>query len=170
VTRQTRTVTVLFTDVVGSTELLPALGPEAAEQLRHRHFGDMRGALAVHRGREVKTLGDGCLATFDGPARAIRCGWALASAARANDLEVRVGLHSGEVELMGSDVGGIAVHIAARVGELATAGEVLVSGTVKDLVAGSGIEFADRGTRALKGLPDEWRLLAAVCPPDDTSR
>src|SRR5919204_2033262 len=114
------------------------------------------------RGREVKTLGDGCLATFDGPARAIRCGHAIAQAARSSGLEVRVGVHSGEVELIDDDVGGIAVHIAARLGDIAAAGEVLASSTVKDLVAGSGIRFEDRGTTRLRGIPDEWRLFAAA--------
>ena len=122
----------------------------------------MRRELARFRGREVKTLGDGCLATFDGPARAIRCGGAIAEAARSPGLEVRIGLHCGEVELIEDDVGGIAVHIAARVGALAGAGEVLVTSTVKDLVAGSGIQFADRGAKQLKGIPDEWRLFAAA--------
>jgi class 3 adenylate cyclase len=110
----------------------------------------------------VKTLGDGHLATFDGPARAIRCGAAIAEAARAGGLEVRIGLHSGEVEVMDEDVGGIAVHIAARVGALAGAGEVLCTSTVKDLVAGSGIPFDERGEHQLKGIPDEWRLFAAA--------
>ncbi len=122
----------------------------------------MRRELERFRGREVKTLGDGYLATFDGPARAIRCGRAIAEAARSLGLEVRIGLHCGEVELMGEDVGGIAVHIAARVGALAAGGEVLVSSTVKDLVAGSGIQFADRGAKQLKGIPDEWRLFAVA--------
>ena len=121
----------------------------------------MRSELTRFRGREVKTLGDGSLATFDGPARAIRCGQAIAQAARSSGLEVRIGLHAGEVELMGEDVGGIAVHIAARVGALAAPGEVLVSSTVKDLVAGSGITFEDQGTKQLKGISDEWRLFAA---------
>ena len=107
-------------------------------------------------------MGDGCLATFDGPARAIRCGQAITEAARASGLDARIGLHCGEVELIGEDVGGIAVHVAARVAALADAGEVLVSSTVKDLVAGSGIRFADRGARHLKGIEDEWRLFAAV--------
>jgi class 3 adenylate cyclase len=110
----------------------------------------------------VKTLGDGSLATFDGPARAIQCGQAIAETARAQELEVRIGLHTGEVEVIDDDVGGIAVHIAARVGALAAAGEVLVTSTVKDLVAGSGITFEDRGAQQLKGIPDEWRLYAAA--------
>jgi class 3 adenylate cyclase len=118
----------------------------------------VRGELERFRGREVKSLGDGSLATFDGPARAIRCGGAIAETVRSIGLEVRIGLHSGEVEVMDEDIGGIAVHIAARVGALAGAGEVLVTSTVKDLVAGSGITFADRGAQQLKGIPDEWRL------------
>jgi len=113
-------------------------------------------------GREVKTLGDGFLATFDGPARAIRCGRAIVEAARPLGLEVRVGLHSGEVELIGDDIGGIAVHLAARVGALAPPGQVQCSSSVKDLVAGSGIEFVDRGAQRLKGIPDEWRLFTAT--------
>ncbi len=122
----------------------------------------MRRELGRFSGREVKTLGDGYLATFDGPARGIRCGRAIDEAARSLGLEVRIGLHCGEVELMGEDVGGIAVHIAARIGALAGAGEVLVSSTVKDLVAGSGIQFVDRGAKQLKGIPDEWRLFAVA--------
>ncbi len=113
-----------------------------------------------HRGREVKTAGDGFLATFDGPARAIHCAQAIADRLRALDLAVRAGLHTGEIELMGDDVGGIAVHIAARVATLAHPSEVLVSSTVKDLVAGSGIQFVDRGRHKLKGVPDDWRLFA----------
>ena len=112
----------------------------------------------------MKTLGDGYLATFDGPARAIRGGRAIADAGRSIGLEVRIGLHCGEVEVMEEDVGGIAVHIAARVGALAAGGEVLVTSTVKDLVAGSGIEFEDRGAKQLKGISDEWRLFAARGP------
>src|SRR3954452_1071351 len=154
--------TVMFTDIVGSTERASELGDARWREMLAAHQESVRGELSRFRGREVKTLGDGHLATFDGPARAIRCGAAIAQTARAADLEVRVGLHSGEVEVMDEDVGGIAVHIAARVGALAGAGEVLVSSTVKDLVAGSGIGFEDRGTRPLKGIPDEWRLFAAA--------
>jgi class 3 adenylate cyclase len=153
--------TVMFTDLVGSTERAAKLGDARWRELLSAHQAAVRRELARFRGREVKTLGDGCLATFDGPARAIRCGHAIAEAARSSALEVRIGLHSGEVELMEDDVGGIAVHIAARVGALAAAGEVLVSSTVKDLVAGSGIRFVDRGTKHLKGISDEWRLFAA---------
>src|SRR5437763_4108569 len=153
--------TVMFTDIVGSTERATELGDARWRELLAAHQAAVRRELMRFRGSEVKTLGDGCLATFDGPARAIRCGQAIAQGARSGGLEVRVGLHSGEVELMDDDVGGIAVHIAARVGALAGPDEVLVSSTVKDLVAGSGIPFADRGTHRLKGIDDEWRLFAA---------
>jgi pimeloyl-ACP methyl ester carboxylesterase len=154
--------TVMFTDMVGSTERAAELGDARWRDLLSGHQAAVRRELMRFRGREVKTLGDGCLATFDGPARAIRCGAAIAEAARSSGLEVRIGLHSGEVELMEEDVGGIAVHIAARIGALAAAGEVLVSSTVKDLVAGAGIRFVDRGAKHLKGIPDEWRLFAAA--------
>jgi pimeloyl-ACP methyl ester carboxylesterase len=153
--------TLMFTDIVGSTERAAELGDARWRELLSAHQDVVRRELTRFRGREVKTLGDGCLATFDGPARAIRCGHAIAQAAGSLGLAVRVGLHSGEVELMEEDVGGIAVHIAARVGALAAPGEVLVSSTVKDLVAGSGIAFVDRGTQQLKGISDEWRLFAA---------
>ena len=153
--------TVMFTDIVGSTERAAQLGDARWRELLSAHQAAVRGALTRFRGREVKTLGDGSLATFDGPARAIRCGHAISEAARSSGLEVRIGLHSGEVELMGDDVGGIAVHIASRIGALAAADEVLVSSTVKDLVAGSGIRFADRGTKQLKGISDERRVFAA---------
>jgi pimeloyl-ACP methyl ester carboxylesterase len=153
--------TVMFTDIVGSTKRAAGLGDARWRELLSAHQAAARRELMRFRGREVKTLGDGCLATFDGPARAIRCGRAIGEAARSLGLDVRVGLHSGEVELMEEDVGGIAVHIAARVGALAAAGEVLVTSTVKDLVAGSGIRFVDRGARQLKGIAEEWRLFAA---------
>ena len=152
--------TVMFTDIVGSTERAAKLGDSRWRELLTSHQAAVRRELARFRGHEVKTLGDGNLVTFDGPARAIRCGQAIAQTARAAGLDVRIGLHSGEVEVMDGDVGGIAVHIAARIGALAGAGEVLVSSTVKDLVAGSGIGFEDRGARQLKGIPDEWRLFA----------
>jgi len=114
------------------------------------------------RGREVKTLGDGFLATFDGPARAVRCGQAISDSAGSLGLDVRVGLHCGEVELIGEDVGGVAVHLAARVGALAESGEVLTTSTVRDLVAGSGLEFVDRGVPQLKGIGQPWHLFAAI--------
>jgi pimeloyl-ACP methyl ester carboxylesterase len=154
--------TVMFTDIVGSTERAAELGDARWRELLSAHQTAVRRELMRFRGVEVKALGDGCLATFDGPARAIRCGRGIAEAARSLGLGVRVGLHSGEVELMEDDLGGIAVHIAARVGALASEGEVLVSSTVKDLVAGSGIRFSDRGTEHLKGIADEWRLFAAA--------
>jgi class 3 adenylate cyclase len=154
--------TVMFTDIVGSTERAGELGDARWRELLATHQAAVRRELTRFRGREVKTLGDGYLATFDGPARAIRCGRAIAEAAPSIGLEVRIGLHSGEVEVMEDDVGGIAVHIAARVGALAGAGEVLVTSTVKDLVAGSGIQFMDRGRKHLKGIPDEWALFAAA--------
>ena len=154
--------TVMFTDLVGSTERAAQLGDAGWREQLAAHQADVRRELGRFRGREVKTMGDGCLATFDGPARAIRCGQAITEAARSAGLEVRVGLHCGEVEVIGEDVGGIAVHVAARVGALAGAGEVLVSSTVKDLVAGSGLAFVDRGTQHLKGIDDDWRLFAAA--------
>jgi len=154
--------TVMFTDIVGSTERAAELGDARWRSLLATHHAALEDEVTRHRGRQVKTLGDGCLAIFDGPARAIRCGQAIVDAAATHDTEVRIGLHCGEVELIAGDVGGIAVHIAARVGALATGGEVLVSSTVRDLVAGSGIRFEDRGTTRLKGVPDEWRLFAAA--------
>jgi pimeloyl-ACP methyl ester carboxylesterase len=154
--------TVMFTDIVGSTERAGELGDARWRELLDAHHQAVLREVNRFRGREVKTLGDGSLATFDGPARAIRCGQAIADAARSLGLEERIGLHCGEVEVMGDDVGGIAVHIAARVGALAGPGEVLVTSTVKDLVAGSGIEFADRGAQELKGIPDQWSLFAAA--------
>ena len=152
--------TVMVTDIVGSTQRAAELGDRRWREILESHQESLRRELTRFRGREIKNLGDGSLATFDGPARAIRCGLAIVEAARERGLAVRVGLHCGEVDLIGDDVGGIAVHTAARVGALAGAGDVLVSSTVKDLVAGSGIEFDDRGTRELKGVPGEWRLYA----------
>jgi len=153
--------TVMFTDIVGSTQRAAELGDARWRDVLGTYQAAVERQVTRFRGRQVKTLGDGCLATFDGPARAIRCGHAITEVARSSGLEVRIGVHTGEVELIGDDVGGIAVHIAARVGELADAGEVLVSSTVRDLVAGSGIPFEDRGSRSLKGIADEWRLFAA---------
>jgi class 3 adenylate cyclase len=154
--------TVMFTDLVGSTERAAAVGDARWHDLLTAHQARVRSELGRFRGHEVKTLGDGFLATFDGPARAIRCAHAIEKDARSLGLEVRIGLHTGEVELVGQDVGGIAVHIAARVADLAAASEVLVSSTTKELVAGSGLRFVERGTRRLKGILDEWRLFAAV--------
>jgi class 3 adenylate cyclase len=152
--------TVLFTDIVGSTERAAELGDRRWRDLLHDHHRAVRRELARFRGREVHTAGDGFLAIFDGPARAIRCAGAIIDAARQQGLRIRAGLHTGEVELMGDDIGGIAVHIGARVAANAGPEEVLVSSTVKDLVVGSGIEFHDRGRRALKGVPGEWGLFS----------
>jgi class 3 adenylate cyclase len=154
--------TVLFTDVVGSTERATELGDRAWRDLLERHHAVVRKELERFRGREVDTAGDGFLATFDGPARAIRCARAIRNGLRDVGLDVRAGLHTGECELLGDKVAGVAVHTGARVAAKAPAGEVLVSSTVKDLVAGSGIEFEERGTHVLKGIPGEWRLYAVV--------
>jgi pimeloyl-ACP methyl ester carboxylesterase len=157
--------TVLFTDIVGSTKRAAELGDRRWRELLERHDSLMRRQLERFRGREVKATGDGFLATFDGPARAIRCATSAHEAVRPLDIQIRAGVHTGECELRGEDIGGIAVHIGARVVAGAGPGEVLVSGTVKDLVAGSGIEFADRGAHELKGVPGEWRLFAVDrCP------
>jgi class 3 adenylate cyclase len=153
--------TVMFTDIVGSTETAARLGDRAWRELLARHDELSRVQLARFRGRAVKSLGDGFLATFDGPARAIRCALELRDAVHELGVELRAGLHTGECEAIGDDVGGLAVHIGARVGALAAPREVLVSNTVKDLVVGSGIDFADRGEHALKGVPGTWRLWAA---------
>jgi len=152
--------TVLFTDIVGSTERAATLGDRAWRTLLDTHHGIVRQELERHRGREIKTVGDGFLATFDGPARAIRCACAIREGLRSLGIEIRAGLHTGECELMKDDVGGIAVHIGARVVATAAPSEVLVSSTVKDLVAGSGVRFADRGVHSLHGVPGEWRLFA----------
>jgi class 3 adenylate cyclase len=152
--------TVMFTDIVDSTRKAAELGDRRWRDLLARHDTLMRRELERHRGREVKTLGDGFLATFDGPARAIRCACSARDAMRALGVEVRAGLHTGECELIGDDLGGIAVNIGARVGSVAGPGEVLVSRTVTDLVAGSGIEFTERGAHSLKGVPGEWQLYA----------
>jgi class 3 adenylate cyclase len=155
--------TIMFTDIVGSTSRAAALGDRKWHDLLDAQNAVVRRELARFRGHEVKSLGDGTMARFDGPARAIRCGVAMTDAVRPLGLEVRVGLHTGEVEVIDDDdVGGIAVHIAARVGTLAGPGEVLVSGTVKDLVAGSGMTFTDRGEHELKGVPDRWQLFAVT--------
>jgi pimeloyl-ACP methyl ester carboxylesterase len=152
--------TVLFTDIVGSTAQAAALGDQCWHDLLRDHHTAVRRELARFRGREIHTTGDGFLATFDGPARAIRCATAIVAAVHRLGIEVRAGLHTGEVELMDDDIGGIAVHIGARIADQATAGEVLVSSTVKDLVAGSGVVFVDRGARALRGVPDQWHLFS----------
>ena len=154
--------TVMFTDIVGSTERAAELGDSQWRSLLDRHDRVVRRELDRHRGRYVKSTGDGVLATFDGPARAIRAAGAISQAVRPLGLEIRGGLHTGEVEVIGDDVGGLAVHIGARVMSHAGPGEVLVSSTVKDLVVGSGINFDERGVRELKGVPGEWRLFAVA--------
>jgi pimeloyl-ACP methyl ester carboxylesterase len=152
--------TVLFTDIVGSTEKLVELGDHRWAELLAEHHTRVRRQLARFRGRELDTAGDGFFATFDGPARAIRCGCAIVDSVRDLGLDVRAGLHTGECEQLGDKVGGIAVHIGARVAAEARPGEVIVSRTVKDLVAGSGIDFHERGSAQLKGVPGEWQLYA----------
>ena len=154
--------TLLFTDIVASTERAAELGDARWRALLDEHDRSVRAVLKQYRGREVKTTGDGFLATFDGPARAIRCARAIGGCARDLGIEIRAGLHTGEVEIRGDDIGGIAVHAAARVMAEAGPSEVLVSNTVKDLVAGSGIEFTDRGMHALKGVPGEWALYSVT--------
>jgi class 3 adenylate cyclase len=158
--------TVLFTDIVGSTELAAKMADRGWRDLLATHQKRVRSILARFRGREVDVAGDGFLAVFDGPARAVRCGLAVCEDARALGLDVRVGVHTGEVELDGTAVRGIAVHIGARVAARAGPGEVLVSGTVRDLVAGSGLVFEDRGEHELKGVPGAWQVYAAATAPD----
>jgi class 3 adenylate cyclase len=152
--------TVMFTDIVSSTESAARLGDRRWGDVVARHDELVRRKLDRYRGRPVKTLGDGFLATFDGPARAVRCAREIAEEVQALGIEVRAGLHTGECELVGDDVAGMAINIGARVSSLAGPGEVLVSRTVKDLVYGSGIEFADRGEHTLKGVPGDWQLYA----------
>ena len=153
--------TVLFTDIVGSTKRAAELGDKAWGELLHAHHAVVREQLARYGGHEMGTAGDGFLATFDGPARAARCGLAIASAVRQLGLEIRAGLHTGEVEQApDGGIRGLAVHIGARIGALAKPGEVLASRTVKDLVVGSGLVFEDRGAATLRGVPDEWQLYA----------
>ena len=154
--------TVLFTDVCGSTQKAAEMGDASWKDLLERHRATVRAMLTRYRGREVDTAGDGFLATFDGPARAVKCAQAICEAVRPLGLDVRAGCHTGEIELIGDGVGGIAVHIGARIAALAGPSEVLVSSTVKDLVAGSGLVFDDRGEHELKGVPERWRLYAAM--------
>jgi class 3 adenylate cyclase len=154
--------TVLFTDLVGSTEKAAQVGDRRWRELLDAHNHRVRSELIRFRGREIDTAGDSFLATFEGPARAVRCALAISEAVEGIGLQVRAGVHTGEVELMGDNIGGIAVHIGARVAALARPREVLVSSTVKDLVAGSGLDFEDRGFQPLKGVPDEWHLYAVT--------
>jgi class 3 adenylate cyclase len=154
--------TLLFTDIVGSTERAASVGDQSWRSLLDAHDRTVREQLRRFRGKEVNTTGDGFLTSFDGPARAIRCAFAIADATRALGIDLHLGLHTGECDARGDDLSGLAVHIAARVGALAGPGEVLVSSTVKDLVAGSGIAFVDRGAQQLKGVPGSWSLYRAV--------
>ena len=154
--------TVQFTDIVQSTARAATLGDRKWRELLEKFQSMVREELKQHRGREIDTAGDGFLAAFDGPARAIRCAAAVRAGARSQSLEIRAGVHTGECELIGDKLGGIAVHIGARVAAQAAPGEIVVSQTVKDLVAGSGLAFAERGAHALKGVPGEWRLYAFV--------
>jgi len=154
--------TVLFADIVASTERAAQLGDRRWRDLLDSYYAAAEDEIKQFRGRRVKTLGDGILATFDGPARAVRCAQGLTAKTRALGLELRSGIHTGEIEMMGEDVGGIAVHISSRVTDQAGAGEIVVSSTVKDLVAGSGIEFEERGSHELKGVPGRWNLFAVT--------
>jgi class 3 adenylate cyclase len=154
--------TVLFTDIVGSTEKAVALGDSRWRDLLNRHNAAVRQDIARFRGRETKATGDGFLVAFDGPARAVRCACAIAQEIRPLGIEIRAGLHTGECEEIGNDIGGIAVHIGARVAGLAGPSQVLVSSTVKDLVAGSGLRFVDHGEHVLKGVPGAWRVFAVA--------
>lgn len=153
--------TVLFTDVVASTEGAARLGDRRWRAQSEEYRAIVRGEVARFRGREVSSTGDGALASFDGPARAVRCGQAIVGAAAARGIDVRAGVHTGECEVVGGDLAGLAVHIGARIGALAQPGEVLVSSTVRDLVVGSELAFAERGAKVLDGVPGRWRLLAA---------
>jgi class 3 adenylate cyclase len=154
--------TVLFTDIVSSTEQLTQMGDRRWKELLVTHDELLRAEVERFRGHLVRSTGDGVLAIYDGPGRAVRCACALRDAVRPLGLDIRVGLHSGEIELRGDDVAGMAVHIGARVAAIAAPGEVLVSRTVTDLVAGSGIAFEDRGEHELKGVPGTWHLFSVV--------
>jgi class 3 adenylate cyclase len=150
----------LFSDIVGSSDRAHALGDQAWMALLEQHRALIRQEFRRFRGREIGTTGDGFLATFDGPARAVHCARAIVATTQAIGVEIRVGVHTGEIELRGDDIGGIAVHTGARVASSAGPSQVLVTGTVRDLVAGSGIDFEDQGDFALKGIPGTWRLFA----------
>ncbi|MFN2541195.1 MAG: adenylate/guanylate cyclase domain-containing protein [Chthoniobacterales bacterium] len=156
--------TVVFTDIVDSTEHAARLGDRTWRELLDSHHALVRKELARFRGREIKTMGDAFIATFDGPARAVRCACSIRDDVPQLGIQIRAGVHTGEIELQAGDIGGIAVHIASRVIATAQASEVVVSSTVKDLSAGSGIGFSDRGKQILKGVPDEWRLFAVTSP------
>jgi class 3 adenylate cyclase len=154
--------TVLFTDIVGSTERIASVGERRWRDLLDRHDQAVRKQLQRFDGHEIKTTGDGVLATFDRPGRAVQCAAAIRDAADELGLEIRAGVHTGEVEVRGEDIGGMSVHVGARVAAAAGPGEVLVSRTVTDLVVGSGLEFAERGDYDLKGVPGRWQLFAVT--------
>ena len=154
--------TILFTDIVRSTDLAAELGDRRWRELLRAHHDRIRDELARHGGTEIDMAGDGVFATFDGPARAVHCAAAVLTRVRELGLDVRAGVHTGECERLGDKVTGIAVHSCARISALAAEGEILVSSTVKDLVAGSGLRFEERGEHVLKGVPDKWRLYAVV--------
>ncbi len=154
--------TVLFTDIVGSTARQAELGDIGWQALVQEHHRRIRGCLARYRGRELDTAGDGFFAAFDGPVRAIRCAQAIGEAVQGLEIELRAGLHAGECRTIDGKIGGLAVSIGARVTSLAGPSEILVSQTVRDLVAGSGLEFGDRGEHELKGVPGSWRVFAVV--------
>ena len=154
-------MTVAFTDIVGSTDMAAELGDRRWRSLLETHEFVTRREIERARGRLIKFTGDGSMAIFDGPARGVECMRSMATQLEVLGLPIRAGVHTGEVEIIGDDIGGIAVHVAARIAALAGAGEVLTSSTVRDLVAGSGLVFEDRGEQALKGVPDPWRVFAA---------
>lgn len=158
-------VTVLFTDIVCATERAAALGDHRWAGLLEQHHLQVRRELARYRGREIDVAGDGFLATFDAPARAVRCARAIIDGLRALGLDIRAGLHTGECEILFGRLAGISVHIGSRIAALASPGEVLVSSTVKDLVGGSALSFEDRGLQSLKGVPGKWRLFAVAPSP-----
>jgi class 3 adenylate cyclase len=164
---ETVLATVLFTDIVGSTARLAELGDARWRELVERHHAIVRRQLTRFRGREVDTAGDGFFATFDGPIRAIRCAYAIADSLRSLGLEIRAGLHTGECQLVGDKISGLAVNIGARVAAHAEGGDVMVTSTVKDLVAGSGLQFEEREVAELKGVPGHWQLYAASLPRDE---
>jgi class 3 adenylate cyclase len=153
-----RVCTIMFTDIVGSTDRAVKIGDRRYSDLLEAHHARIRSELQVYRGQEINTTGDGFVASFDGPARAIKCGLAITNSVKEIGLNVRVGLHTGECDVRAGQLSGIALNIAARVAALAPEAGVLVSQTVRDLVAGSGLQFTDEGYHRLKGLPDEWRL------------
>ena len=162
--------TIMFTDVVGSTERAAEMGDRVWKQLLERHHQVVRAMLGRYRGAEIDTAGDGFFATFDGPGRAVRCAQAIIAAMQPLGVELRAGVHTGEVERIGGKLGGLAVHVGARVGSVAGASEVVVSSTVRDLVVGSGMAFDDLGWHHLKGVPEQWHLYRAQIDPVSDTR